>query len=121
MNDKTLKCIILPADPLVAATRVARGVSREIGDIHANALCEKYGNNIAEAKQNSLPLHVKYTREITRILQPPAFSPSYSSLRSCHDLGQARPRFAFTPFLFFKAPHLPRSRERTPDPADDAD
>lgn len=89
MNDKTLKCIILPADPLVAATRVVRGVSREIGDIHVNALCEKYGNNIAQAKQNSLPLHMKYTRKIARILQPPTFSPSYSSLRSCHDLGRA--------------------------------
>lgn len=43
------------------------GVSREIRDIHVGALCEKYGNNIAEAKQNS-PLHMKYARSLLALL-----------------------------------------------------
>lgn len=79
MNDKTLKCIILPPT-LLSQQRVARGMSREIGGIHAKALCEKYGNNIAEAKQNSLSLHMKYTQDRAS-LQPPSSSPSYSSRR----------------------------------------
>lgn len=45
MNDKTLKCITM--------------MSHEIKAIHRNALCEKYGNNIAHRKQNSPP-HMKY-------------------------------------------------------------
>lgn len=105
MNGKTLKCIILPANPLVAA---ARGMSREIGGIHAKALCEKYGNNIAEAKQNSLSLHMKYTQDRASSLQPPSSSPSYSSRRSRHDIGRAARVSRFTPFrsFFFFLKHL---------------
>lgn len=113
MNDKTLKCIILPANPLVAA----RGVSREIGDIHANALCEKYGNNIAEAKQNSLPLHMKYTQD----RGVPATAVLLFFLFISPLLRRPRVRGRVYSFSFFKAPHLPRSRERAPDPTDDAD
>lgn len=64
MNDKTLK---------MHYTRGGRrGVSREIRDIHVGALCEKYGNNIAEAKQNS-PLHMKYVALLTLLVSSTSF------------------------------------------------
>jgi len=52
MNGNTLKC-----NPVGRCRDRAqpKRVSREIRDIHASALCEKYGNNIAEAKQNTAP------------------------------------------------------------------
>lgn len=92
-------------------------MSREIGGVHANALCEKYGNNIAEAKQNSLSLHMKYTQD-RAFLQPPSPSPSYSS-RPRHETSGARPRLLLSS-LFLK--HLicrdlenaPRIRPMTP-------
>lgn len=49
-------------------------------------------------------------------------SPSYSSRRSSRGPGRAAAfRARVYSFSLFKAPHLPRSRERTPDPADAAD
>lgn len=93
--------VLRRSSPLLAAIARSERVSREIRDIHASALCEKYGNNIAEAKQNS-PLHMKY-----------AGSPAPCShrlplllihLAAPFAASGARPRFAraFTPFLFLK-------------------
>ena len=84
-----------------------QGMSREIRDIHGGALCEKYGNNIAEAKQNS-PLHMKYARSPLPLLPPPppSLAPSTSFLTS-HPTSTLASSLAFTPFLLLK--HLIRT------------
>jgi len=82
-------------------------VSCEIRDIHASALCEKYGNNIAEAKQNRAPAYEICGIALLQSRRPP--------LLLIH-LGTTAAAFRVYSFSLFKAPHLPRSRERAPDP-----
>jgi len=115
-NDKTLKCITFLGAPRRDSAR-REGVMWNKRHIHASALCEKYGNNIAEAKQNS-PLHMKYAG-YSAPPQPPSSSPSYSSRHSSRGLRRAAAfRARVYSFSLFKAPHLPRSWEHTPDPPD---
>lgn len=102
--------------PPAASRRIARSgrVSPEIRDIHAGALCEKYGNNIAEAKQN-ITLHMKYAGSFLQLRPPlPLFLIHLVALhpRPRHAVARfARPRARARVYSFslFKAPHLPRS------------
>lgn len=101
MNDKTLN---FATDPWfdfsfdVARSGGGRGTkgvaSREIRDIHADALCEKYGNNIAGAKQNS-PLRMKYAGPLPR--PPDSRFARRQTAAAPFPTGSA-----FTPFLFLK-------------------